>query len=198
MEINARNQSVAELKAEKAKLVWVIVGMGVALAALSLKLVFQSEIVIQRTPGMPNDAVIEKTAMDKGAQRATLFAVTSAIAQVNPANAEYQKMFVQAYLSPEAYTRVSRDIDVSVARLANQRELGSYYFVLGGYEYDPVLNRHFVWGEVHTVNAAHDTAEAYTYEYKMHIENYRAVVDDVKAYTGKNPHNSEWLKASKK
>ena len=97
------------------------------------------------------------------------------------------------------YTRIVRDIDASVAQLEQQHELGSYYMVLRnpGYLYDPVLDRHFVICDVHTVNAAKDTAEPYVYEYKTHVENYRLVIDSVSAYPGDKPHTSSWLKDHK-
>jgi conjugal transfer pilus assembly protein TraE len=197
MNLTGRTQSIAELKKTNARQVLIIAGLSASLLLALIKLAFQTEIVIQRTPGMPADSVIEKTAMDKGAQKATLSSVTSAIAQINPSNAEYQKAFVQSYLSPEVYTRISREIDNKVALLIEQRELGSYYFVLTGYSYDPQLNKHFVLGDVHTVNAAKDTSEPYVFEYVVHVENYRLVVDDLQTYTGSQAHDSEWRKAKK-
>jgi len=198
MEIKAREQSNAELRKKNDRLIWANLGsIGVALL-LALKLVTQSEIIIHRTPGMPNDSVIEKTAMDKGAQRATLNALTSAIAQVNPANAEYVKAMVQAYLAPAAYTKVSKEIDEKVQLLVQQHELGSYYFVWRAYEYDPQIDRHFVMGDVHTVNAAKDTAAPFVFEYAAHVENYRLVVDDPISYPGDRPHDFEWRKANKR
>lgn len=198
MDIDQKNRTVAEIKADKNKLMWVIVMLAAALLLVSIKLVFQSDKVILQTPGMPNNSVIEKNAMDKGAQKAVLLAVTSAITQINPTNVEYQKEFVQVFLSPKAYTKVSRDMDATAQKLANQRELGSYYFVMSGYLYDPILDRHYVIGDVHTVNAAKDTAEKWVFEYPMHIENYRPVIDDVLTYPGDKPHGSEWIKANKK
>ena len=179
-------------------LTWAALISVVVILLLSLKLAFQTEIVIVRTPGMPNDAMLEKTVMDKGSQKATLSTLTSAIAQTNPANAEFNKEFIQAYLSPTAYTKVSQAIDVQVARLVAQHELGSYYFVQRGYEYDPSINKHFVYGDVHTVNAARDSAELYVFEYAAHVENYRLLVDDVVSYVGDKPHDGEWLKNYKK
>lgn len=198
MELAGRNQSITELKKEKRTLLLIILGLTVSLVFISVKHAFQTEIVIQQTPGMPNNSVIEKSSMDKTAQMATLYAVTNNIAQVNPSNAEYIKTFIQVYLAPAAYTRLSKEIDNQVAKLSIQRELGSYYFVLRGYEYDPILDKHFVKGEVHVVNAAKDTATPYVFEYSTHVENYRLVVDDVKSYEGDKEHNSEWLKNAKK
>lgn len=198
MELNPRNQTVAEVRSSNVKLVWAVLILSVVLVALSIKLVTQTEIIINQTPGMPNHAVIEKGAMDKGAQKATLSAVTSAIAQVNPANYEYMKAFVQAFLSPTAYTKVTQEIDAKVQMLIRQHELGSYYFVMRGYLYDPALDHHFVYGDVHTVNAARDSAEPYVFEYHVHIENYRLVVDEVVSYAGDRPHDSQWLRDNKR
>jgi conjugal transfer pilus assembly protein TraE len=198
VEINARNQSIAEIRSKNNKLVWAAVVQGVVSLLLAIKLVTQSEIIINQTPGMPNNAVIEKSVMDKGAQKATLSTLTSAIAQTNPVNAEFNKEFIQAFLSPSAYTRVSRAIDDQVARLTAQHELGSYYFVQRAYEYDPGTNKHFVQGDVHTVNAARDTAQPYVFEYSVHVENYRLVVDEVTSYQGDRVHDAEWLRSNKK
>ncbi len=198
MDIPSRNQSIAELKKENRILRLIILAIAIATAFVAIKLAFQTEIVVLQTPGMPNNSVIEKSSMDKGAQMATLYAVTNNIAQVNPANYEYTKTFLQAYLSPASYTRISKEIDDQVAKLQSQSELGSYYFVLRDYDYDPTLDKHFVKGDVHVVNAAKDTATPYVFEYSTHIENYRLVVDDVKTYEGDKEHNSEWLKNAKK
>ena len=198
MEITVRNQSIAEVRSVNRKLIWCNLLLVIVVAALSIKLATQTEIIINQTPGMPNHAVIEKGAMDKGAQKATLSAVTAAITQVNPSNFEYMKAFVQAFLSPTAYTKVTQEIDAKVQMLIRQHELGSYYFVMHGYLYDPVLNHHFVYGDVHTVNAARDSAEPYVFEYLIHVENYRLVVDELTSYAGDRPHDSEWLKNNKR
>ena len=198
MEIGARNQSIAEVRAKNTLLIWICGGLTGAVVLLAVKLATQSEIIINQTPGMPDHSVIEKTAMDKGAQHATLSAVTAAIAQVNPANFEYMKALVQVFLAPTAYTRISQEIDAKVQMLIKQHELGSYYFVERAYEYDPTLNKHFVYGDVHTVNAAKDSATPYVFEYAIHVENYRLVVDEAISYAGDRAHNSEWLKSNKR
>jgi conjugal transfer pilus assembly protein TraE len=198
VEIRARERSIAEIRATNVKLIWAnVLGM-VVILLLAIKLATQSEIIINQTPGMPEHAVIEKTAMDKGAQKATLSAVTSAIAQVNPANYEYVKPMIQAFLAPAAFTKVSAEIDAKVQKLILQRELGSYYFVQKAYEYDAATDRHFIVGDVHTVNAAKDTAATYVFEYAVHVENYRLVVDEAVSYAGDRPHDGEWLKATKR
>ena len=56
----------------------------------------------------------------------------------------------------------------------------------------------FVYGDVHTVNAARDSAEPYVFEYQVHVENYRLVVDEVVSYAGERTHDSEWLKNNKR
>jgi conjugal transfer pilus assembly protein TraE len=198
MEIKARERSIAEVRALNSKLIWAnLLGMGIILL-LALKLATQSQIIINQTPGMPDHAVIEKTAMDKAAQHATLSAITAAITQVNPANAEYAKPMIQVYLAPAAYTRISSEIDAKVQRLILQHELGSYYFLEKSYQYDPETDRHFIVGDVHTVNAARDTASPYVFEYAVHVENYRLVVDDAQSYAGDRPHDSTWLKQNKR
>ena len=198
MEINARNHSISELRSRNKSLTLSLFFLSIALLLALLKVFFQSEIVIQETPGMPSNSVIERTSMDKGSQRAILSAVTSNLAQINPANAEYQKAFLQVFLAPEAFTKVSLEINAKVAKQASERELGSYYFIMHRYEYDPLLNRHFVIGDVHTVNAAKDSAQPYVFEYTMHVENYRMVIDEVTTYPGDRAHNSEWTEANKR
>jgi hypothetical protein len=165
---------------------------------LCIKLFLQSEIIVQQTPGMPSGVVIEKSSWDKRAQQATLLAVTNAIASINPANADYQRQLLQVFLAPSAFTRISLEIDDRIKKLTEQRELGSYYFVWRAYDYDSALDRHFVTGDVHTVNAAHDTPEAYVFEYQAHVENYRLVVDTVSSYPGDRPHDSGWIKEHRK
>jgi hypothetical protein len=198
MELNARNQSIAEVRATNKKLIWGLLGALATILLLALKLATQSEIIINQTPGMPDHSIIEKTSMDRGAQHATLSTVTASISQVNPANYEYVKPLLQVYLAPTVYTRITQEIDTKVQLLVTQHELGSYYYVEKAYEYDPALNRHFIYGDVHTVNAGKDTATAYVFDYAIHVENYRLVVDDVVSYPGERAHNSEWLKANKK
>lgn len=198
MELDIRNKSLRE---SAAQIRWQQVTIA-SLAALSLTLGYiifnQSKIVVLETPGMPANSVIQKTSMDKGAQRAVLTAVTSNLVQINPGNIEYQKAFLQAYLAPATYTKVSMEMDTQIKRLLDQRELGSYYFVLKNTEYDPKIDTHFIIGDVHTVNAAKDTAEPYVFEYNMHVENYRPVIDSITTYPGTRPRNSAWKEGQKK
>lgn len=198
MELSSRNQSISELKRRNALLTASVTALGLAVLLLTLKMFFQSQTLLMQTPGMPANAVIERASFDKASQQATLAAVTSALVQINPANVEYQKKFVEMYLSPPAYTRLSADIDARVASLVAQRELGSYYWVGRGGRWDPVTGKHFLWGELHTVNAAKDSAQLYCFEYAFHIENYRLWIDDIRSYAGDKPHDGDWIKANTK
>jgi conjugal transfer pilus assembly protein TraE len=198
VELDARSRSIAEVQQRNRVLGWVVAGLTLTLLLMSVRLVTQSQIVIQQIPGMPASTVIEKSAMDKGGQMAILATVTATIAQVNPSNKEFMKRLLQVFLSAKAYTPVSQEIDRMVRQLEVQRELGSYYFVQRAYSYDPVLDKHFVIGDVHTVNAAHDSAVSYVYEYRVHVENYRLVVDELIRYEGEKPHDSQWLKANQR
>lgn len=197
MRNDMRNQSLLENARQIRWQQYTIAMLSLVVLVLVLVVYSQSKIVVLQTPGMPNDTIIQKTSLDKGAQRAVLIAVTSNIAQVNPANIEYQKTFLQAFLAPGAYTKLSTEMDSQVKRLIDQRELGSYYYVFQRWEYDPILDTHFVIGDVHTVNAAKDTSQPYVFEYKMHVENYRPVIDDVTSYTGDRAHNSAWKETQK-
>lgn len=198
MEIRERTRSLAESAKQIRIQQYTNAGLAGVVLLLSGALFMQDKIIIQQIPGMANDLVVRKNSMDKSGERAVLLAVTSNIAQINPANAGYQKAFLQAFLSPAAYTRISREIDARVKQLAEQRELGSYYFVFRRAEYDPAIDKHFIVGDVHTVNAAKDTALPYVFEYKMHVENYRPVIDDMKTYEGDRAHNSAWIKEQQK
>ncbi len=198
MEMNQRNEAVSELRTRNKHLTYATLGAVLISFGLMFKLVSQSEIIIVQTPGMPANSIIERTSFDKNAQLATLNAITSNLASINPANAEYQKKFLELYFSPDSYTRLCHEIDLKVEKAKAERELGSSYFVLKRYIYDEQIDKHFIVGEQHTVNAAKDTAEPYVYEYAIHIENYRLWVDDIKAYPGEKIHNSEWIKANSK
>lgn len=193
MESGFRASNLDQANKRINKLLVIVLALGGIALILSVCLMLQSKIVILQAPGMINDAQIEKSTMDKSSQRAVLVAVTSNLSQINPTNYEYQKNFVQSFFSPEAYTKISKEIDLRVKQLIDQRELGSYYFIFKRYEYDAKLNKHFVVGDVHTVNAAKDTAEPYVFEYDMKIENYRPVIDALKLYKGEIIHNSAWL-----
>lgn len=198
MEIGHRTKSLAELKRDNRRQLGAIFWLSLSIAMLIGLLFSQSKIIILATPGMPADSVIQKTSLDKGAQRAVLAAVTNNLAQINPGNAEYQKAFLQAFLAPAVFTKVSSDIDFRVKKMSDERELGSYYFVLKEITYDPAIDKHFVIGDVHTVNAAKDTAAPHVFEYSMHVENYRPVIDSVTTYEGERAHNSEWIEGQKR
>jgi hypothetical protein len=198
MDIQRRGVSIAGLQRTVNFVITANIGLAIAILLLVAVLFGQSKIVVLMTPGMPPNAEMQKESMDIAAQRAVVVAVTSNLAQVNPANAEYEKKFLQAFLAPAVYTKISAEIDAKAKQLSDQRELGSYYFVFRSHQYDPKLNKHFVIGEVHTVNAAKDTSEPYVFEYVLHVENYRPVVDDVNSYKGDKAHNAAWLETEKR
>lgn len=198
MEFLFREATVAELKGYLYKVIFACLTLAITVLVLAIGVVTKSSIIVQRTPGMPSDAVIEKTTMDMRSQHAMLSTVTGAISSVNPANAEYQKNVLLGFAAPGLYTRLAKEIDQKVAVLTAQRELGSYYFVEKSWKYDPLSGKHFVLGWVHTVNAAKDSAEPYTYEYIAHVENYRFIIDNVDSYQGHMPHDAEWIKSQNK
>lgn len=198
MEMSQRNEAVSELRTRNKHLTYAVLASALVCLGVTFKLVSQSEIIMVQTPGMPANSIIERTSFDKNAQLATLNAITNNLGNLNPANAEYQKKFLELYFSPEAYTRLSHEIDLRVEKAKAERELGSSYFVFKRYIYDEQINKHFIVGEQHTVSAAKDSAEPYVYEYAIHIENYRLWVDDIKVYPGEKIHNSEWIKANSK
>jgi conjugal transfer pilus assembly protein TraE len=193
-----RNATVAELKSYLSKSILINTLLGGAVLVLAIAVASKSSVIIQRTPGMPADAVIEKTTLDMRSQHAMLSTVTSAISSVNPSNSEYQKNVILGFTSPQLYTRLAKEINEKVALLQTQHELGSYYFVEKEWRYDPLSGKHFVMGWVHTVNAARDTSEPYTYEYTAHVENYRFIIDTVESYKGHVAHDAEWIKNQNK
>jgi hypothetical protein len=198
MDLSNRHKSVAELRRDKDRLIWTVLALALGIAVLAVKVAFMSEIIVNHVPGMPDGAKIERSGMDIGAERATAFAVTAALASVNPSTGDSVKLFVQPFLSPAAYTKVSLAIDSKVTQLSAEHELGSYYFVLRRFEADDKLGRVFVLGDLHTVNAARDTGEPWVFEYPVHFSNYQMILDDVVSYKGDKAHNSEWLKAQQK
>lgn len=198
MDLPNRNKSVAELNKRNGLLSLGVACIGAAMLILAIKVFFTNVVVVNRVPGMPDGAKIEKNGMDTGAKRAIAYAVTNALASVNPSNGESTKQFVQPFLSAPAYTKVSQAIDAKVATLSAQHELGSYYFVLRGFDQDEKLGRVFVRGDLHTVNAAKDTAEPYVFDFPVHFENYQMILDDVASYPGDKVHNSQWIQAQTK
>jgi hypothetical protein len=198
MDLTSRERSVKELTDRNMQLTFALLGSMVCLLLLAGKLFFQSEIIIERTAGMPSGSVIQKAAWDKKAELATLLDVTNALSNINPATAEYQKQLLAVFLAPDEYTRLAKQIDEVSKRLENQRELGSYYFIWKAFDYDQALDRFFVRGDIHTVNAAKDTAEAWVFEYQTHVDNYRLVVDKMTSYRGEHAHDSAWHKEQNK
>lgn len=198
MDLPLRNKSVTELQSLVIKLATSLVGVVIALLIVIGILVFRSERVLLETPGVPNPSIIEKTSLDKGSQKAVLLAVTNNLAQINPANYEYGKAFIEPYFSATDYTRLSEEMLQSVTKMRLDREQGSRYFVFKDYLYDPKINKHFVLGDIHFVNAAKDTAEPHVFEYRLTVENYRPLIVSLDRYTGTKPHNSVWVEEQKK
>lgn len=198
MDHKRQQQSIAQLERKNTRLTWANNGLTVGILVCVFSLAMRDQIVHLQTPGMPDGAEIMKSAMNKKAEFGTLSAVTANLVAINPSNAGYQKEFLKAYFAANVYTELSKEIDSTVRRLEDQRELGSYYWVQSAVTYDAAINKFFVVGDVHTVNAAKDTSVPYVYEYQMHVENYRPVIDSITSYQGDKPHNSEWLKVNVK
>jgi len=199
MEHTTRQKSIEELRTDLRRSVGGNLISLVVIALLAFGLVTQKKIIIMQVPGMPDGASISKDTADRTAQIAVVELVTAAIASINPSNAPYQKRFIKAFLAPDTYTTIAAEIDRRVKQMEEERELGSYYWVMTKETtYDPQLNRFFVVGEDHTVNAARDTGVPYVFEYSMTYENYRPVIHDTISYPGDKAHNSEWLKSNTK
>lgn len=199
MEHKTRTKSIEQMRSDNRMLMMLCLLLGVALLVAVFGLVTQKKIILTQVPGMPDGATVSADTADRAAQFAVVAAVTSAIASINPSNAEMQKRFIKAFLDPDSYTKIAAEIDLRVKQMEAEHELGSYYWVTTkGLSYDPALNRLFAVGEVHTVNAAKDTGTPYVFEYSMTYENYRPVIHDTISYPGDKPHNSDWLKTNSK
>ncbi len=196
------NLSVRELTIEEAqKRVNLLTYISVATTTLALvtglAFVNQSKIIVEQVPGL-NNVEIGQNFMDLAGQQAIIMAFTKSLAEINPANAEYQKRYIKAFLAPELYTQAALEIDALVAKQATDRALGSYYFTVKNYDYDPQLRKHFVVGAVHTVNAAKDTSEPWVFTYTMRIEDYRPVITSIERERGETIKNTAWIQNQEK
>ena len=193
MDVQERSRSVAQLTARN-RLLTISNFMLAAIAVIAVAGLFlKDEKVILQTPGLPHRSVIEKTSLDKASQAATLKALTSTLATINPANYQYQMKFAESFFSAEDFTRLNQETRETVEKMIKDKEFGSRYFVFTDYQYDPAINKHFVLGDVHFVNAAKDTAVPTVYEYELTVENYRPLVTFIDRYEGDRPHNKAWL-----
>lgn len=198
MELNEWQKSIAELRKNNRRLTLACACLAALVVVQTVVILGQGRIIQYVIPGISSGMEVGRSAMSMDGQRAVLIAVTDHLASVNPSNVEQQKRFVQAFLSPEAYTRISRQMDEQAQTLSTQHELGSYYFVFKEHRWDAELKKHFIVGDVHTVNSAHDSGEPWVFEYEMHVENYKPVVDSVVVYKGDKPHDSVYLKGQMK
>lgn len=201
MEIRKHTSTIFELTAWTKYLFTCNVILLIIIASLIAYLMLQRKIIIVQIPnggGTVVESTLESNSIDRGSQKAVVLAVVSALSQINPANFEYEKSFIQSFLAPEAFTALSNQIDVQVRRMTEQRELGSFYFDFKEYQYDPILNKHFVKGDIHTVNIVRNSAQSWVFELSLRVENYRPMVTNLIAYAGNEFHNSNWLSNSKK
>ncbi len=199
MDLEQRQKSIAELRRINRWLAASVGGLVIVALVQTIALAVKERTVVMAIPGVPDDVEFHRNAIDRKGLQAAALAVVSAVAQINPANADFQKRFLQAFLAPASYTEITKVIDERVAQQIAQREGGSTYWVTNEYRYDPELkNVHFVIGDLHTVNVAKDTAQKYVFELHMQVENYRPVVTRVVSYPGERPHDSAWLKEQTK
>ncbi len=157
---------------------------------------FQNKIVLMQIPsstGSSGEVMYEKNAINRSSQRAIILATVSAISQINPSNYEFEKVFVQNFLAPEVYSSLSIQIDQQAKKMRDQHELGSYYFDFKEYLYDPLLDKHFVKGEIHTVNAIKNSTQMWIYELSLRVDNYKPIITSLSSYPGSDFHNSNWL-----
>lgn len=187
MNSNERSQSLKDKDRTIGRLATALVVSALVLAGLVVFMHFHGVIVIMRTPGLPNEAVLERSTMDMKAQKLVLSAISSAIGSINPHNAEYVKALAQSYFAPESYTRLTGEINALVQKMVVEREAGSHYFVQLSSNFNPQENTHYIYGEYHTVNLAKDTAQNYVFAYQLRVEQFRPVITDYKFYPSDNP-----------
>ncbi len=192
MNTNERSQSLKDKDRTIGRLVLALLVSIGTMAGLVAFMHFYGVIVIQRTPGVPTDAQIERSSMDMKAQKLVLSAISNAIGSINPSNAEYVKAMAQSYFAPEAYTRLTGEINTLVQKMIAEREAGSHYFVLISSDYNPQENKHYLFGEYHTVNMAKDTSQNYVFVYQMRVEQFRPVILDYKFYPSDNPPSMKY------
>jgi len=173
-----------------------------ALLFLSISLAImhftENKIVIVQVPnggGSVVESKYQKYSIDRGSQKAIILAKINAISQINTVNFTFQKEFVQNFLAPEVFTNISNQIDINIRKMTDQRELGSFYFDFKEYQYDPNLDRHFIKGEIHTVNSVKNTSQPWVYEVSMKVENYRPLITSLTSYQGNDFHNSTWIES---
>lgn len=193
MKLSVREMTIEEAQRRVNFLTYICAATTSLSLLMGFAYVTQSKIFVQEVPGL-NNVEVGQNFMDLTGQQSILLAFTKTLAEVNPANVEYQKRFIASFLAPELYTQVLLEVDALVAKLLTDRALGSYYFIEKSYEYDPLLKKHFVVGYVHTVNAAKDTAEPWVFSYTARIENYRLVVTSIERERGEVVKNSAYLK----
>lgn len=168
----------------------------VLLVIVTIMGLFQNKIVLMQIPsstGSSGEVMYEKNAINRSSQRAIILATVSAISQINPSNYEFEKVFVQNFLAPEVYSSLSIQIDQQAKKMRDQHELGSYYFDFKEYLYDPLLDKHFVKGEIHTVNAIKNSTQMWIYELSLRVDNYKPIITSLSSYPGSDFHNSNWL-----
>ena len=168
----------------------------VLLVIVTITGLFQNKIVLMQIPsstGSSGEVMYEKNAINRSSQRAIILATVSAISQINPSNYEFEKVFVQNFLAPEVYSSLSIQIDQQAKKMRDQHELGSYYFDFKEYLYDPLLDKHFVKGEIHTVNAIKNSTQMWIYELSLRVDNYKPIITSLSSYPGSDFHNSNWL-----
>ena len=201
MELKQHYKTVQELTLWVSYLIKTNLFLFVIIFLLVTYLFLQHKIVLIQIPGSGGDqgqvtytnGVVELTS-----QKAIVLATVNAISQINSANYQYEKIFIQSFLSPEIFTSVSSQIDAQVKKMLDQHELGSFYFEFKDYFYDPVLNLHFVKGDIHTVNAIKNTSQSWIYELSMHVDNYRPLITSMSTYPGIEFHNSSWIEKQSK
>jgi hypothetical protein len=185
MEFKHSLNSIAELKEWQSFLKKLVLGLLVLVLTETVFIFNQSKIIVIKTPGIAGEAWSQNSALDRISQKSIILSTVSAMTQI--------KRFIQTFLSPSLYTEISLQMDIRVKKMQEQRELGSMYFEFKEYEFDPELNKHFVKGEVHTVNVAKNTAQMWVYELQMEVENYLPLITSLQAYPGDEFHDALWM-----
>lgn len=178
MDFLTRTWTIDEYRRWFNRLVMVVIFGSGALFLTSIKAFTQDVIVILRTPGI-GDAVFTKNKMDQASYKAIAISLSHTVGDINRGNYENQIKILQAWSSPEIFTKLVLKIKEIVKKQIEEHEAGSQYFEFNPnasnrdeYKYDPEMDVHFVRGRIHFVNAAKDDVRPVVFTYKFTQSDY--------------------------
>ena len=190
--------SIGQLQKRNHHLTIATLALSFLVTCLMVVITLRSDVIIIETPGQPSSEVIEKSSFDQRRQEALFFDITKTFVGINPSNYLYQEKKLEPYFFKKDFKNIERSITTRVDQLVAAKELGSYYFIPAKYVFDPITKKHFVTGDLHTVNVAKDTSQPWVVEYMAEFDSYHLWIKDMAMYEGKNIHDAEYEKANGK